>query len=383
MSRFRPAGMLAAVLLLLTALLGVAPATADSPVRQATSRTLAVPASVNLSGIDIHDGQLAKFGASYYLYGSEYACGFQWYQPHTSWCGFGVSTAPSMSGPWSTPQLLFPANAPDPYNPGHTYQDTCGGTGQGCFSPRMIQRSGWGANDGVFILWANAPWYVTNGASTAYMTFGCNGPAGPCGASAGAPYGSTYRPVMHQCNGANGDPGISAQPDGNSLAIVCPKAGTTLGQEGLDYWGTNGSGTGTTSIAGLGGNIEATGTFRDATTGTWVMTYSDPGCGYCSGTQAGYATAPTLLGPWTPPGNVGFGQPTNGRRAWSANSCGGQVDTISLIDGVPWQKLDLWLGTNNEAGAGLHFEPLTYTPATGSPGDGGLWRPALAPLTCN
>jgi hypothetical protein len=382
MSRFRPVGLLAAVLLLLAAALGVAPATADSPLRQATSRTLTVPAGVAVTGLDLHDGQLLKVGSTYYLYGTEYGCGFTWLSAGTPWCGFGVSTAPSLSGPWSTPVRLFYPTSPDPYNPGKTYANTCGATGQGCFSPRMIQRSGWGANDGVFILWFNAPWYYSNGAPHAYIAMGCNGPAGPCGASAGAPYGSTYRPVLHQCNGANGDPGLSASPQNGALAIVCPKAGTSLGQEQLDYWGTNGTGVGTTSIPGLGGNVEATGTFKDQATGTWVMTYSDPGCGYCAGTQAGYATAPSLLGPWTAPANVGFGQPANGRRAWSTNSCGGQVDTVSLIDGVPWQKLDLWTGQANETGAGLHFEPLTYAPATGTPGDGQLWRPALAPLAC-
>lgn len=352
--------------------------------RPVSAGLLSTPVPVTITGLDLHDGQLLKVGSTYELLGTMYGCGFSWYTPGTNWCGFGVSTAPAMSGPWSTPQLLFPPSAPDPYNPGHTYVQTCGSTGQGCFTPRLVQRTGWGAADGVWILWFNAPWYYSNGgAPHAYMAMGCNGPTGPCGASAGAPYGTTHRPILTQCNGANGDSDLTPADGTNPPALVCPMAGNTgLGIERLSYWGADGSGTGSTSVGGLKG-VEATGTFRDAATGTWVMTYSDPGCGYCTGTAAGYATAPAQLGPWTAPGNIGAGAPGNGRRDFTATSCGGQVDGISTIDGQPWQKVDLWTGGPNEATAALHFEPLTYTPATGSPGDGQLWRPALAPLTCN
>lgn len=373
--------LLAALLLVLAGSLGsiVAPAGALSgPVTSGVYR-----APVTVTGVDLHDGQILKVGSTYYLYGTRYDCGFSWYTPGTPWCGFGVSTAPAMSGPWSAPTLLFAANAPDPYNPGHTYQDTCGATGQGCFSPRMIQRTGWGPNDGVWVLWFNAPWYLSNGgAPHAYMAMGCNGPAGPCGTSAGAPYGSTHRPVLHQCNGANGDAGLT-QSDGTSPpALICPMAGnTSVAIEQLGYWGADGSGSGAAGIAGLSG-VEAMGAWRDTATGTWVMTYSE-GCGYCTGTAAGYATAPALLGPWTAPANVGAGAPVGGRRDFTANSCGGQVDTVSVIDGVPWQKFDLWRGTPNESGASLHFEPLYYQPASGATGDGGLWHAAISPLYCN
>lgn len=384
--RSRPRTALVALLLLFTALLGVVPssqAAAPPAGRPVSAGLLSTPAPVTISGLDLHDGQLLKVGSTYELLGTMYGCGFSWYTPGTNWCGFGVSTAPAMSGPWSAPQLLFPPSAPDPYNPGHTYVQTCGSTGQGCFSPRMIQRTGWGPSDGVWILWFNAPWYVSGGAQSAYIAMGCNSATGPCGATAGAPYGTTHRPNLTQCSGANGDAGLSASPDGGPPALFCPMPGAaSVSIERLSYWGADGSGTGSTHVAGLTG-VEAMGAWRDSSTGTWVMTFSDPGCGYCTGTSAGYATAPALMGPWTAPANVGAGAPANGRRTWSSNSCGGQVDTVSVIDGVPWQKLDLWTGSPAEPSAGLHFEPLTYTPATGSTGDGQLWRPALAPLTCN
>ncbi|MFE0463682.1 hypothetical protein ACFW1A_30965 [Kitasatospora sp. NPDC058965] len=398
----RPGPATAVLLLLVAALLGAvptaaraavptAPAAVAAPAARSASvpaATAARPAGVTVTGIDLHDGQIQKFGSTYYLYGTMYKCGYTWWQPNTPWCGFGVSTAPSMSGPWSAPQLLFSPTAADPYNPGNSYQSVCGGVSgytSGCFSPRMVQRSGWGANDGVFVLWFNAPAYMDlpapNKASHAYMTMGCNGPAGPCGASAGAPYGTTYRPVLHQCDGANGDAGLTADSENGSIALVCTKQENSLSIEQLDKWGTNGTGNGANYLAGVTA-IEATGTYRDAATGTWVMTYADKNCGYCTGTGAGYATAPSMLGPWTAPANLGVGQPANGRRAFSANSCGGQVDTVTEIDGQAWQKIDLWTGSNAEPNAGLRFEPLVYTPTTNTAGDGTVWRTALAPFTC-
>jgi hypothetical protein len=377
--RARPLGLISTVLLLFAALLG-----ACSP--QAAG-ALAVPPSVTVTGIDLHDGQIQKFGSTYYLYGTMYACGYQWFQNPTPWCGFGVSTSSSMSGPWSTPRLLFPANAPDPYVPGKTYQAVCG-SGSGCFSPRMVQRTGWGANDGVYVLWWNGPAYrdsAFGSAPHAYIVMGCNGPAGPCGATAGAPYGTTYRPVLHQCSGANGDAGLTASVENNALYLMCPMPGATaVGIEQIDKWGTNGTGAGVTSLAGLS-NVEALGAWRDPATGTWVATYSDVRCGYCAGTGTGYATAPSALGPWTAPSNVGVGMPVNARRLISADSCGGQPDTVSVIDGQAWQKVDLWDGQMNETAAGLHFEPLTYNPAlaAGTTGDGGIHRPPFAPFTCN
>jgi hypothetical protein len=188
---------------------------------------------------------------------------------------------------------------------------------------------------------------------------------------------------MYLC-AANGDFGIiGSGVAGGRPAIVCSMpGGTGLSIEELDKWGANGDGNGAQNIAGLT-NVEGPGGYYDVASGTYVLTYSDPQCGYCTGAGAGYATASSLLGPYSAPVNVAAAAPpATGRRDFSATSCGGQPRTVSVVDGVPWQGIDLWLGTGNETGAGLHFEPLTYTPATGTTGDGGLWRPAIAPLVC-
>jgi hypothetical protein len=356
--RFR--AVLAALVLTVAALLGAsAPAASES-----TPGVL--PTAVVVDGVDLHDGMVYEDAGTYYMVGSMYGCGYQWYVP-SPWCGFGVASAPSLSGPWSSPQLLFPVNEVDPYS-GKSFATLCAVTnGHGCFNPRMAQRP-----DGVWVLWFNMPDARVDSSTHAYWIMGCNGPAGPCGASAGAPNGSTHKPKLAQCAGENGD--FALVPDGSGGAAIICSYGGTLAIEKLDKWWANGTGQGATSLASLSG-VEGVGAWQDPS-GTWVMTYSEK-CGYCSGTPAGYATAPSLLGPWTAPGNLGWSAPPGGRRDISLG-CGGQARTVSIVDGTPYQGTDMWMGTRNEAAADTLLSPLSYTPTTGSPGDGHRWIPPVS-----
>ncbi|NEA60649.1 hypothetical protein G3I60_42430 [Streptomyces sp. SID13666] len=371
MSRTR--ALLAALVLAASVLLGAgAPASqADDP----PPPSFALPLS-----LDLHDGVIQKFGGTYYAYGTQYRCGFQWQVPST-WCGFGASSAPSLAGPWSTPVRLFSPADTDPWT-STTWQTECGGgSAYGCFNPRMLQRTGWGSDDGTFILWFNSPADYARNHANAYNAMGCNGPLGPCGPSAGPPHGSYVKPSLTIC-AANGDFGfIASATPGARPALVCTMPGSAaLNIEELNTWGVGGDGTGVQGVAGLA-HIESPGGWYDAAAGRYVLTYSDANCGYCTGTGTGYATAPSLYGTWTAPVNLGFGQPANGRRVFSANSCGGQPRTVSLMDGQAFQGIDLWTGSRNETAAGAIFVPLTFGTATGTPGDGGVWRPPLT-LDC-
>lgn len=315
--------------------------------------------SITVTGIDLHDGMVLQSGGTYYLYGTEYACGFTWRAVGTPFCGFGVSTASSLAGPWSAPTLLFSPSDNDPFT-GTSWSIECGATGAGCFNPRMIIRTGWGPNDAVPILWFNAPADWNRTRANAYYAMGCNSLTGPCGAAAGAPYGSTTKPGLSSCYD-NGD--FTLVPNNpNPPMLICTMADQSLSSEQLTIWGTGGTG-GSAHLAGLT-NVEAPGAYRDAATGTWILTYSDPNCGYCAGDGTGYATAASLSGPWTAPNNPGVAAPVTGRRDLSATSCGGQPRTVSIVDGVPYQGIDLWTGSLNETSAGLHFEQLTYTGQT-------------------
>lgn len=370
--RFR--ALFAALALILGALLaGASPSTAT-----ATPAAWSLPA-----GMDLHDGMIQDFGGTYYAYGTEYGCGFTWAATNTPWCGFGVSTAPSLSGPWSTPVLLFDPNSTDPWA-NASWQVECGGHGEGCFNPRMIQRSGWGADDGVFILWFNSPQDWTNTHANAYNAMGCAGPAGPCGPAAPT-HGSYTKPSLAYCGG-NGDFGVvQSGTAGQAPALICTEPGdSSLSIEQLNYWGTGGaSGQGATDVAGLS-SIEGPGGYYDTASGKYVITYSDPGCGYCAGTATGYATATGLLGPYTAPANTSAAPsttPVRGRRDIDGTSCGGQPRTVSVVDGQPWQGIDLWTGSGNETSAGVLYEPLTFTNPSNVAGDGQPWQP-FTPWTC-
>lgn len=316
------------------------------------------PGSLTLTGIDLHDGMVIQSGGTFYLYGTEYACGFTWRSSGTPFCGFGVSTAPSLAGPWTAPTTLFSPSDIDPFT-GTNWNTECGATGAGCFNPRMIVRTGWGPDDGVPILWFNAPADWARSRANAYYAMGCNSLTGPCGAAAGAPHGSTTKPSLSSCYD-NGD--FTLVPNNpNPPTMLCTMADQSLASEQITVWGTGGTG-GSHNLAGLT-NVEAPGAYQ-LPSGMWVMTYSDPNCGYCGGDGTGYATASSLAGPWTAPSNPGVAAPATGRRDLSATSCGGQPRTVSLLDGQPYQGIDLWTGSLNEASAGLHFEPLTYTGQT-------------------
>ncbi|TNC21151.1 glycoside hydrolase family protein [Amycolatopsis alkalitolerans] len=144
----------------------------------------------------------------------------------------------------------------------------------------MIQRTGWGANDGTWILWFNAPADYNRTKANAYYAMGCNSPTGPCGDGAGAPHGSTHKPGLYICGG-NGDFDIVI-PAGGPPVVLCTQADQTLSSEQLDLWGTNGVNIGSTHLAGLT-NVESPSAYYDTTHATWIMTYSDPNCGYCTG----------------------------------------------------------------------------------------------------
>jgi hypothetical protein len=355
----------------------VATTTASAPAIPRPVQTSLVPAlPITITGVDAHDGTIYQDAGTYYLIGTRYSCAagnFNWGTSPTTWCGYAAYSAPAASGPWTYVRQLFPVTDVSPYN-GTTWQHTCGDEGQGCFNPRMAKRP-----DGVWVLWFNASYDEVHYGANGYYVMGCNGPIGPCGASAGPPYGSTSKPGMWKCNNS-GD--FSIVVDGTQAWMVCNTNTYTLATERLDSWWANGNTTvGVRGVAGLT-FIEGEGAFK-ADDGTWFVTYSDPACGYCAGTATGYAVAPSLAGPWTWPQNA---TSANGdmtaRRKVSAHSCGGQPRTVVTLDGQPYQYIDLWHGGHNETTAGIHLEPLfPVTPYTVTPA-GALWMGGLRPFTC-
>jgi hypothetical protein len=321
----------------LAGLLAVALVVLPSIVRRA--EPVPPPAGVTIAGVDAHDGMAYQDAGTYYLVGTKYGCGFNWGIVPTPWCGYSVFSAPALAGPWAFVRMLFPVTDVSPYN-GTTWQHTCGDEGSGCFNPRMVKRP-----DGVWILWFNAVYDEVHFSANGYYAMGCNGPAGPCGTGAGAPYGSTHKPAVYRCR-YSGD--FSIVQDGADAWIVCNTNTYTLTTERLNSWYTDGVNVGG-SVPGVT-NAEGPGAFK-ADDGTWFMTFSDPACGYCAGTATSYAVAPALGGPWTWPANAtSSGGDMAARRKVSANSCGGQPRTVVTLDGVVYQFIDLWHGGHGRPG---------------------------------
>lgn len=323
-----------------------------------------VPGSVTITGLDLHDGTIVKDGDRYVLVGTRYGCGFQWGVGNTPWCGFGVSTAPTLNGPWSAPTLLFNPDIAAP-GTGKTFRQLCAAaSGAGCFNPRLIQRAGWGPNDGAWILWFNSPAdFVLRGAN-AYWALGGNTATGPFGAAAGPPFGSTGKPSLWSCHD-NGDFSIVPDPPRPPM-MLCTMADQTLGAERISFWGASGE-PGQPVRHNLAGAVkaEAPGAYRDPS-GTWVMTWNEFNCGYCAGAPTSYATSATVDGVWSSPpnANTAWGATPLGRRGLSATSCGGQARTVTVLDGQAWQVIDLWGTGRNQTWSPVHLEPLIYRGAS-------------------
>ncbi len=355
-ARLRSRRIAVAVVLIAVALFASVSSSAAAATTHVT--TVAGPAVVpassqTISGLDVHDGVIDQVGTTYYLYGTQYGtpggCRFSWQDTSSQFCGFGVwSSTDKVS--WTYRGNLFDPNGHNSWR-NESWQATCVTLlGGGCFNPRMVQR----ASDGVWILWFNAPDDYRRTGANAYYAMGCLGPAGPCGDD--TPGGTTHKPNLYTCYG-NGD--FSIVNDGGSAYIVCTMPDQTLRIEPLDRWWTNGVGGGLTNLAGLT-NVESPAVFGAA--GHLYLTYSDPNCGYCSGTGTSYITSTTgMLGSWQRGGRI------------SANSCSGQPRSLSWIDGGIVEWIDQWSpnGAHNQTSAAIHLEPLHLDTA---------WQ--LQPLTC-
>ncbi|MBL4678993.1 MAG: family 43 glycosylhydrolase [Mucilaginibacter sp.] len=293
--------------------------------------------------IDAHDGEIALFNGSYYLYGTSYDCGFEWQNKNAAFCGFKVYTSKDMQT-WTDKGYLFNAKT-------DVWQTRCNGNTYGCFRPHVVFNS----KTKLYVLWINVYDNVSG-----YRVFTSKSPTGPfeevaepkLAVNAGAPAGGLN----------NGDHDTFIDDDGTAyLTYTDWRTKGTIVIEKLsgDYL----TGTGEVVRSVTEGQTEAPGMFKR--NGIYYVVYSDPNCGYCSGTGASYKTAHSPLGPWSAAKKI------------SDNSCGGQpsfVSTIKLGGGnVYLFGSDLWNNAaRNEALANYYWAPLTFN-ADGS----------IIPITCN
>ena len=342
---------------------------------------ITIPSGTTISGLDLHDGTIVEDASSgtntYYFYGTQYGCGFQWGVATSHFCGFGVASAPSLSGPWSAITQLISPSTVDPWS-GRTWDQQCVRTnGGGCFNPRMVHNP----NTGQWLLWFNAVGDHSFDHANAYNNYVCSGPMGPCANS------GFHKPAAYTCADANGD--FSIFTDGATAYLVCTGTNTDEYVEQLNAAWTDGTG----NIAGHGSGalfnaVEGAGIYKDPTTGLYIMTLSNPECGYCSGVPTIFGTAPNPIGPWSSPTGyaaaAGSGPQAMGARyraAVNGNSCGGQPRTVMVLDGQAYQGIDLWnAGALNETTATYMIQPLNYRNAPNTATVG--WQP-FDPWDCS
>lgn len=282
------------------------------------------------NAVDAHDGKLAYFNETYYLYGTSYNCGFEWQNKNAAFCGFKVYSSKDLKH-WKDEGFLFNA-ATD------TWQCRCNGNTYGCFRPHVVYNK----KTKQYVLWINS---YDN--SPGFHVFTSSNPVGP--------FKEEAEPKLVTNNGVpaglnNGDHDVFVDDDGTAyLALTDWRTGGSIAIEKLtdDYL----TGTGECVKSVTDRATEAPGLFKRK--GIYYILYSDPNCGYCGGTGTSYKTAPSPLGPWS-----------NAKKI-SNNSCGGQPSFTAVLpyksDTLYVYGSDLWNhGARNEALANYFWMPLSF-----------------------
>jgi hypothetical protein len=302
--------------------------TGSAPVvnSDASVTNIAIPSgTIRIFGIDAHDGDLKQIDGKYYLYGTSYGCGFQWGGP-SPYCGVRIFTSTDLTQ-WSGGGYAFNADT-------SFWQTWCGGSGYpnpgGCFEPRVL------AIDGGYTMWLDVP--RRDKIAVLYAT----SPTGPFafrgwssvvgGWSEGIYYDSVGEGDLWYAV-ANHHMDITVQSRNGSYTI---KSGS-IGQPG----------------------IEGPGLFRNGT--HWVMTVSYGACAYCHGNPTAYFTTDDPLVSWQNRGVI------------STDSCGGQPNGVVMVNGQPYEWLDIWNGhqQDSQTAAPIVLSPLVFNSDS-----------SLQPLTC-
>lgn len=294
------------------------------------------------NAVDAHDGEIAQFNGVYYLYGTSYDCGYEWGNKEAPFCGFKVYASKDLKN-WEDKGFLFDATTP-------VWQTRCNGKTYGCYRPHVI----YNAKTGLYVLWINV--YDNR---TGYRVFTSKTPVGPFKEVAEPKVAVNADKPVAGLN--NGDHDTFIDDDGTAYLAYTDwraKGAIVIEQLSDDYL----TGTGKHVLSVTAEKTEAPCLFKRG--GIYYVVYSDPNCGYCSGTGSSYKTAPSPLGPWSDPIKI------------SENSCGGQPSFVSVIkvnaETVYIYGSDLWNNAaKNEALANYYWAPLTFT-ETG----------AIKPLSC-
>lgn len=283
------------------------------------------------NAVDAHDGEIAYFNGVYYLYGTSYDCGYEWGNKSAPFCGFKVYTSTNLSD-WDDKGYLFDAAT-------QVWQSRCNGGTYGCYRPHVIYNK----KTSLYVLWINV--YDNR---VGYRVFTSKNPGGPFTEAAEPTLAVNSNMPIAGLN--NGDHDTFTDDDGTAyLAYTDWRAKGAIVIEKLsdDYL----TGTGEHVASVTKGETEAPCLFKR--NGRYYLIYSDPNCGYCSGTGSSYKSSSSPLGPWSDALSI------------SNNSCGGQPSFVSVIkvnaETVYLYGSDLWNNAaKNEALANYYWAPLSF-----------------------
>lgn len=311
---------------------GRAAATTDSVVQNGDATGQISRFDVDGNSLDAHDGSVLQVGNTYYLYGTSYACGYQ-YRHDSSFCGFKA---------YSSTDLVHWTDRGYVMAPG-----VCGY----CFRPHVV----YNASTHKYVMWADGGGH--------YLV-----------ATSATPTGLFDRQADPSLNvGEAVDVSLYVDDDGTGYAIHNTTKDVGSGTADMvveklsaDYLTTV---PGQSVRLGLG-DVEAFTVFKRA--GVYHALMSDPSCAYCSG-ATGEMTATSMLGPWSgawfDPNGVhqdGRAEPRYRARIVNQNNCGGQPlasfpvtsragKTTYLFVSDRWNDRD-----PNESLANLYIGPMVF-----------------------
>lgn len=82
------------------------------------------------NSLDLHDGEIKRFGDKFYLYGTRYGCGYElMHKPTTPFCGFGVARSTDLLH-WENVGTLFDHTTKN-------WQNRCNSSLFGCYRPHV------------------------------------------------------------------------------------------------------------------------------------------------------------------------------------------------------------------------------------------------------
>ena len=288
----------------------------------------ALPAGIGPPpALDAHDGSIVQDGATFWIFGTAYACGFGLNRVGTRWCGINAFSSTDLQT-W-TPRGQ--AIAPDA-----VWQQRCAPPRFGCFRPHVARS----AATGQWVMWVN-----TYDIAAGYRVLTAPSPAGPWTEAATPTLALGGRTLP-----SRGDQDVFVDTAGVgwiAYTLIERNLPGDIAVERLNPELTSGTGEVVRIPLGF---VEAPSLFERA--GRFLMVFSEPACPYC-GATTGLASAPSPLGPWVKAPTL------------SARSCEGQpaeVSQLRLAGGPIWLYVsDRWVrGDPNQARAGIWWEPLSF-----------------------